>query len=86
MVPVIVMNQNNHIVWIWQLLLAAEMFWVEHLPWDYGVDFHQEGNKIEVAFQPIPTAHIMASVQAAHDEPGKMPSPHILTPSELPNG
>ena len=67
-------NQNNHNVWIWQPLLAVEIFGVEHLPWDYGVDFHQEGNEIEVAFQPLPVADIIASVKAAHDEPDKVPS------------
>ena len=35
-VPVIVMNQNNHTFWTQGPLLAEEMFWVEHLPWDYG--------------------------------------------------
>ena len=73
-VLVIVMNQNNHNVWLLQTLLAAEMFWVEHLPWDYGVEFHQEGNKIEVAFQPLTMADIMASVQVVHNEKGKMSS------------
>ena len=49
-VLVILMNQNNHNIWIWQLLLAAEFYWVEHLPWDYGVEFQQQGKNIEVAF------------------------------------
>ena len=49
-VLVIVINQNNHNIWILQPLLAAETFWVEHLPWDYGVELHQEGNNTEVAF------------------------------------
>ena len=41
-VLVISMNQNNYNVWIQQPLLAAEIYWVEHLPWDYGVEFHQQ--------------------------------------------
>ena len=73
-VPVIIMNQNNHNVWIQQPLLAAEFFWVEHLPWDYGVEFHQEGQKIEVAFQPLPPADVMASTEMAHNEPDNMQS------------
>ena len=44
-VLVILMNQNNYNVWIWQPLLAAEIYWVEHLPWDYGVELHQQGKK-----------------------------------------
>ena len=73
-VPVILMNQNNHNIWIWQPLLAVEIYWVEHLPWDYGVEFQHQGNNIEVAFQPIPSADIMAYVKSVHNEPGTKPS------------
>ena len=69
-VPVILMNQNNHNIWIWQPLLTAEIHVAEHLPWDYGVDFQHQGDKIEVAFQPVPPADIMAAVKLVHDEPG----------------
>ena len=34
---------------------------------------HQEGDKIEVAFQPLPMACIMASVKVVHDEPDEVP-------------
>ena len=54
--PVILMNQNNYNIWIQQPLLAAEIYTVEHLPWDYGVEFQNHGDNIEVAFQPIPLA------------------------------
>ena len=74
LVPVILMNQNNYNVWIWQPLLAAEIYWVEHLPWDYGVKLHQQGNNIEVEFQPLPQADIMATVEAVHNEPDIKPS------------
>ena len=50
--------------------MAAEIYWVEHLPWDYGVEFQHQGKNIEVAFQPIPPADIMATVKSVHDEPG----------------
>ena len=66
-VPVILMNQINYNVWIWQPLLAAEIYWVEHLLWDFGVEFHQQGKSIEVAFQPIPLADIIATVKAVHN-------------------
>ena len=92
-VPVIMINQNNHI-WIQQSVLAAEVFWVEHLPQDYGVEFHQEGDKIDVAFQPLPMADIIASVKAIHKEPDKVPlkdasqEPHLTfgPPSQHPSG
>ena len=74
MVPVILMNQNNHNIWIWQPLLAAEIYLVEHLPWDYGVEFQHQGSIIEVTFQPIPLADTMATVKLVHNEPGTKPS------------
>ena len=74
---VILINQNNYNVWIWQLLLAAEIYWVEHLPWDYGVEFHQQGNSIEVAFQPITPADIVATVKIVHTEPVTKPQTEI---------
>ena len=73
-VPVILMNQNNHNIWIWQPLLAAEIYWVEHLPWDYGIGFQHQGDNIEVAFQPIPPAYIMATVKSVHNESSTKPS------------
>ena len=74
MMLVVLMNQNNYNIWIRQPTLAAEIHQVEHLPWDYGVDFQQQGDKIEVAFQPIPLTDIMANVKSVHDEPGAEPS------------
>ena len=76
-VPVIVMNQNNYNVWIWQPLLATEIYWVEHLLWDYGVELHQLGKNIEVAFQPLPLAAIMATIKVVHNEPDTKPSKEI---------
>ena len=64
-VPVIFINQNNYNIWIWQPLLAAEIF---------GVELHQEGNNKEVAFQPLPSADIMASIKVVHNEPDQVPS------------
>ena len=75
-VPVILINKKKHI-WIWQSLLPAEIFWVEHLPWDYGVELHQEGDIIKVVFQPLPMADITASVKVVQDEPDQMLSKEV---------
>ena len=37
-------------------------------------EFHQEGNKIEVIFQPFLMADIMASEKVVYNEPDQMPS------------
>ena len=80
---VIVIIQNNHNVWIQQPLLAAEIFWVEHLLWDYEVELHQEGNNREVAFQPLPLADIMASMKVVHNEPNQVPLKEASQESHL---
>ena len=59
-------------------------FGVEHLPWDYGVEFHQEGNEIDVAFQPLPMADIMASVKVVHNGPDQVPLNEEAIPEPLP--
>ena len=65
-------------------MLAAEIFWVDHLPWDYGVEFHQEENTIEVVFKPLPMADIMALVKVVHDEPDKVPLKKEASPEPCP--
>ena len=68
------MNQNNYNIWIQLPVLAAEIYVVEHLPLDYGVEFQYHGDNIEVAFQPRPLADIMATLKSVHNEPGTKPS------------
>ena len=55
-VLVILMNQNNYNIWIWQPLLAAEIYWVEHLPCDYGVELHQQEKNIKGGISAITTS------------------------------
>ena len=71
---VILINQNNYNVLVWQPWLAADIYWVQHIPWDYWVELHQKRDKIEVAFQPLLLADIMALVKVVHDEPDQVPS------------
>ena len=53
--------------------MAAEIYWVKHLPQDYGAELHHEGENIEVAFHPLPLAESMATVKAVHDETDTKP-------------
>ena len=39
---VIVVNQNNHNVLLWQPLCTAEIFPVEHIPWNGEVEFNNK--------------------------------------------
>ena len=52
-----------------QPLLAAEIFWVEHLLWDYRIGCDQNRQEREEVFQPMTTAEKMALPQSGHSEP-----------------
>ena len=41
-------------------IIGVRHFYVEHLPWSYRVEFHQEEQNVEVEFQPMSTARTMA--------------------------
>ena len=76
--PVILMNQNNHNICIQLPILVVEIYWVEHLPWDYGVEFQQQWKKYRGCISANTTADIMATEKSVHDESGTKPSaePH----------
>ena len=57
---------------------------MEHFPWYYRVGFNHERDKLEVAFQPLPTADIMASIKAVPNEPDQMPSKEEASPEPCP--
>ena len=70
---VIVINQNNHNIWIQQPLLAAEIFGLNISHGIMGLNYIKNGDNTVVAFQPLPLADIMASVKVVHDEPDQVP-------------
>ena len=50
------------------MLLVGELFQVEHPPWEWG-NIGTNGERVEVAFQPTPTAKIIASFNKAQNKP-----------------
>ena len=52
-VPVILINTTKQNVWLWQPLLAAELYTVEYHPVEHWVDIEVEGDVANVSFLPV---------------------------------
>ena len=64
------MNTNSYNVWIWQPLLAAELYDVDYHPWEYETTVTQKegSDAIKFGFQPVPTAELQAEIMATSQE------------------
>ena len=51
--PVILINTNKQNVWLWQPLLAAELYTAEYHPIEHRVDIEVEGDVANVSFLPV---------------------------------
>ena len=83
--PVIMINQNKHNVWIQHPLLVVEIFGCNISHGIMGRVTSKGGGKLEVAFQPLTMGDIMASVEVVHDEPEKVPSKEETSPDHHPH-
>ena len=52
--PVILVNTNRQNVWIWQLLLAAELFGTDQVEEiEHRADMERQGDNIQISFSPV---------------------------------
>ena len=51
-VPIILINTNEQNIWLWQPLLAAELFTVEYHPIEHRANMERKGN-IDMSFLPV---------------------------------
>ena len=51
--PVILINTNKQNVWLWQPLMATELYTVEYHPIEHQVDIEVEGEVANVSFLPV---------------------------------
>ena len=51
--PVILVNTTKQNVWLWQPLLAAELYTAEYHPIEHRVDIEIEGDVVNVSFLPV---------------------------------
>ena len=49
----ILINTTKQNVWLWQPLLAAELYTVEHQPIEHWADIEVEGDVANVSFLPV---------------------------------
>ena len=63
-VPIVLVNTNSYIVWVIQLLLAADIVEAKDSLWDYQQVMSHGGNNIKVSFCPVPTPEVQAEILA----------------------
>ena len=51
--PVILINTNKQNVWLWQPLLAAELYTVEYHPVEHQADIEVQGDVANISFLPV---------------------------------
>ena len=62
-VPVILINTTKQNVWLWQPLLATELYTAEYHPIEHRVDMEVEGDVAKVSFLPVVPNTIRVQVE-----------------------
>ena len=62
-VPVVLINTTKQNVWLWQPLLAAELYTVEYHPVEHQVDIDVKGDIANVSFLPVVPDTIRVQVE-----------------------
>ena len=62
-VPVVLINTTKQNVWLWQPLLAAELYTVEYHPVEHRVDIEVKGDVANVSFLPVVLETIRVQVE-----------------------
>ena len=74
--PVILINTTKQNVWLWQPLLAAELYPVEYHPVEYWADMKVKGDVVNVSFLPVIPNTIRVQVEQVEST-----STNISTPN-----
>ena len=61
--PVILINTTKQNVWLWQPLLAAELYTAEYHPAEHWADIEVKGDVANVSFLPVVPNTIRAQVE-----------------------
>ena len=68
-VPVILINTTKQNVWLWQPLLAAELYTIEYHPVEHWADIEDEGDVAKVSFLPVVPNTIRVQVKQVEQHP-----------------
>ena len=80
-VPVILINTTKQNVWLWQPLLAAELYTVEYYPVEHQADIEGEGDIANVSFLPVVPNTIRVQVEQVESTTADTSTPN---PQEKP--
>ena len=74
-VPVILINTTKQNVWLWQPLLAAELYDVEYHPIEHQADMGVKGDAVNISFLPVVPNIIRVQVDQVESAPTDISTP-----------
>ena len=75
-VPVILISTTKHNVWLWQPLLAAELYTAEYHPVEHRADIEVKGDVANVSFLPVVPNTIRVQVRQVEATSDDTPTPN----------
>ena len=75
-VPVILINTTKQNVWLWQPLLATELYDAEYHPIEHQADIEVEGDVANISFLPVVPNTIRVQVEQVEATPTDMSTPN----------
>ena len=79
--PVILINTTKQNVWLWQPLLAAELYNAEYHPTEHWADMEVKGDVVNISFLPVIADTIRVQVEQVESTPTDVSTPN---PNEKP--
>ena len=76
-VPVILINTTKQNVWLWQPLLAAELYTAEYHPVEHRADIEVEGDVANVSFLPVVPNTIRVQVEQVESTSTDTSTPNL---------
>ena len=74
--PVILINTTKQNVWLWQPLLAAELYNVEYHPIEHQADMEVKGDVVNISFLPVVPNTIRVQVEQVESTPTDISTPN----------
>ena len=74
-VPVILINTTKQNIWLWQPLLAAELYTAEYHPVEHRADMEIKGENVNISFQPMVPKTIRVQAEQVEATPADISPP-----------
>ena len=76
-VPVILINTTKWNVWLWQPLLAADLYTAEYHPVEHRANMEVKGDDVNISFLPVVPDTIRVQVEQVESTPTEISPPNF---------